>query len=180
MLGSGKLLDGMVSVERLIKEIQLAKLRGVDVDQVFVDSESKLETTRTTLFGVKCGILFTFISPILLYGLKVVCAFCKVECPLPETVFQWIFAINCLSIIGSAYKLVKLPKWLGGGCETNTDTVVGVITGGATSASRNDKAELLKGRDGPGLPGENLGGNSGSSGWDGSIALPGSDNQGPT
>lgn len=71
-------------MERLIREIKAAKRRGVKVDEVFVDNESRLKRLDTLLMGVRWAIRFTFINPLLLYGMKFLAAVLHVPFELPE------------------------------------------------------------------------------------------------
>lgn len=84
-------------MERLIREIKAAKRRGINVDEVFVDYEGRLKKLDAQLFGLRCAICFTFISPLVLYGMKIYCLANKIEIELPEQ------AINnfCLANAGT-------------------------------------------------------------------------------
>ncbi|MBX9937665.1 MAG: hypothetical protein K2Y32_00345 [Candidatus Obscuribacterales bacterium] len=71
-------------MERLIREIKAAKKRGVNVDEVFVDNEGRLKRLDTLLMGVRWSIVFTFVYPVLLYGMKFLAAVLHVPFDLPE------------------------------------------------------------------------------------------------
>lgn len=102
-------------MERLIRHIEEAKARGVDVDAVFVDYESKLKKLEVQLFGLKASIIFTFISPFVLYGLKLYCAIHNVDMDLPEDAIMKFCLFNAGSMVtfgfgSSVHALIKEIK----------------------------------------------------------------------
>lgn len=90
-------------MERLIREIRLAKKRGVKVDEVFVDEESRLKKLEVQLFGLKCSIVFTFLSPLVLYGVKLFCAVTDLKMDLPETAIMNFCLVNAGSMVAFGF-----------------------------------------------------------------------------
>lgn len=90
-------------MERLIREIRLAKQRGVKVDEVFVDEESKIKKLEVQLFGLKCSIVFTVISPLVLYGIKLYCVTHDLKMDLPETAIMNFCLVNAGSMVAFGF-----------------------------------------------------------------------------
>lgn len=90
-------------MERLIREIRLAKKRGVKVDEVFVDEESKIKKLQVQLFGLKASIVFTFVSPIVLYGLKLFCVAADLKMDLPEQAIVNFCLVNAGSMVAFGF-----------------------------------------------------------------------------
>lgn len=101
----------------LVLAIKEAVLAGLDVDNFFIDHEGKLKTLDTQLSCLRLAVFFAFFDPIALYGIKLYCAINRIPLELPEAVILWVATLTMISIVGFGFKLVRLPKWLGGGVE---------------------------------------------------------------
>ncbi len=99
---------------KLILAIKEAVLVGLDVDKFFVDTEGKLKTLDTQLLCLKLAVCNAFFGTTALYAIKIYCAINKYAIDLPEAVFVWQSVLTTVSIVGFGFKLVRLPKWLGG------------------------------------------------------------------
>lgn len=101
----------------LVLAIKEAVLAGLDVDAFFIDAEGRLKTLETQLSCLRFAVFFAFFDPIALYGIKLYCAINRIPLELPEAVILWVATLTMISIVGFGFKLVRLPKWLGGGVE---------------------------------------------------------------
>lgn len=101
----------------LVLAIKEAVLAGLDVDAFFIDAEGRLKTLDVQLSCLRLAVFFAFFDPIALYGMKLYCAINRIPLELPEAVILWVATLTMISIVGFGFKLVRLPKWLGGGVE---------------------------------------------------------------
>lgn len=100
---------GAIAPERrFLEDIQdlarTAKTNGVrrpyTILKRFLDEQSKLDVQ---LFGLKCGIVFTFMSPIGLYWLKYHCLTHHVPLDLPETDIMKFCLFNIGSVMAFGF-----------------------------------------------------------------------------
>ena len=108
--------------DSLVRAIKRAVRVGLKVDHFFVDAEGKLKTLETQLTCLRVAVFFAFFDPIALYGIKFYCAVNKVPLELPEAVILWVATLTMISIVGFGFKLVQLPKWLGGGVSDEVES----------------------------------------------------------
>lgn len=100
-------------MDKFKREVQEAIKRGVDVDAVCIDEELKLEKFRVQAFGMRCAIVFSFLAPLVIYGLLYFAALYKLDMNLHEEYALYVCLGNLVSIIAFGFNgpsVLKLPK----------------------------------------------------------------------
>jgi hypothetical protein len=100
-------------MERFKRELDAAIKRGVDVDQLVVDAELRIEKFKVQAFGMRVAIVFSFLAPLVIYGLLYLSALYKLDIDLHEEYALYVCLGNLVSIIAFGFNgpsVLKLPK----------------------------------------------------------------------
>lgn len=76
----------------------------IDVDNLDVDSYIQYEKFRVQAFGLRCAIVFSFLTPICIYGFLFAAALCHVPLDLHEEHALYVCLGNFLTIIAFGFR----------------------------------------------------------------------------
>jgi hypothetical protein len=102
-------------MDRFKRELEEAIKRGVPVDHLLfvLDEELKLEKFKVQAFGMRCAIVFSFVAPLVIYGLLYFAALYRLDMNLHEEYALYVCFGNLLSIIAFGFNgpsVLKLPR----------------------------------------------------------------------
>lgn len=101
-------------MEKFIRELRAAKLRGVDVSKVFVENQEQTELLKVKSFGLRLSIIWVFAAPTLLPIMEAVFEYNHIKVQVPHDLLYWSCGMGFVSILAFGFDLIDLSSlWRG-------------------------------------------------------------------